>query len=281
LELDDFAVTRINWRPKIKNVGEIISAVNVLPSSVLFIDDNPVERASVQAAHPGIRVLGADQYYLKRILLGAPELQVAKITAEAASKTEMVRAQVKRDESRKTMSSEEFLQSLDLKVTQILVPSSEFEKFPRALELLNKTNQFNTTGKRWSQAELSSYLREGGQIVAYEAEDKFTRYGMIAVVLVSEKIDQIVMSCRVVGMDVEKIVLSTVEHRLRDQGVALISAAFVSTPSNNLCKGLFPSAGYQADLNGNYSKPSTQLLPAPAHITFSTWAPAEALAPAE
>jgi FkbH-like protein len=272
IELDDFAVTRINWRPKIENVGDIIRAVNVLPSSVLFIDDNPAERASVQVAYPGIRTLGANPYYLKRILTGAPELQMAKITSESAAKTDMIRAQIKRDETRNMMSPEDFLKSLNLEVIMTKVQSSDHEKFPRALELLNKTNQFNTTGKRWSHQELDAYIRAGGSCLLFDAEDRFTRYGMIAVGLASNVIDQIVMSCRVIGMEVEKAVISKIEDDLQSRAKAL-AAAFISTPSNNLCKGLFPSAGYELDDSGNFFKPKGRIVPMPGHIAFRNATP--------
>ncbi len=269
LEMDDFAVARINWRPKIENVGNIISVVNVLPSSVLFIDDNPVERAYIEAAYPGIRTLGANPYYLKRILSFAPELQLAKITAESAAKTEMIRAQIERDATRTMMSPEEFLRSLNLEVVMTSIPSSDFEKYPRALELLNKTNQFNTTGRRWSHQELAVYLKDGGSILTFEAEDRFTKYGMISVALVSGKIDQIVVSCRVIGMEIEKLVLSEVEAKLKSRHeIAKFSASFVSTASNKLCKGLFPSAGYGMDSKGDYSKGIDNLQAVPGHIAF-------------
>ena len=90
LSLDDFAVRRINWLPKVENITEIINLVNVLPSSVVFVDDNPVERAAIKASFPEMRVIGADPYSLKRILVWSAETQVPDITAEFGAKTEMI-----------------------------------------------------------------------------------------------------------------------------------------------------------------------------------------------
>ena len=80
---EDFAARRINWDTKVDNLGALLKEVNLLPRNVVYIDDNPVERAAVQAAFPDIRVLGADLYYLRRVLLWSAETQVPVITEES------------------------------------------------------------------------------------------------------------------------------------------------------------------------------------------------------
>jgi HAD superfamily phosphatase (TIGR01681 family) len=89
--IKNFVATRINWEPKATNVAEVIESVNVLPGSVLFVDDNPAERAAVKAAFPDIRVMGASLVHWRRILLWAPELQQPVITDESSQRTEMIR----------------------------------------------------------------------------------------------------------------------------------------------------------------------------------------------
>ena len=84
LPLSEFAVVQINWEPKAQNVEAVLRATSLLARNALFIDDNPVERESVEAAHPEIRTLGADLYAIRRTLMWAPELQVAVITRESA-----------------------------------------------------------------------------------------------------------------------------------------------------------------------------------------------------
>src|SRR5207237_6903915 len=93
VRLEDFAVRKINWQPKADNVEAILAEVNLLPKSVVFIDDNPVERAGIEAAFPEMRVLGPNPYLWRRILLWSPETQVATITAESAARTAMVQQQ--------------------------------------------------------------------------------------------------------------------------------------------------------------------------------------------
>ncbi|HLH93483.1 MAG TPA: HAD-IIIC family phosphatase [Xanthobacteraceae bacterium] len=267
LRLTDFAVRRINWRPKADNLDEIIREVNVLPKSVVFIDDNPVERAAVRAAHPEVRVLEAHPYLIRRILLWAPETQVVGLTEESLRRTEMVRAQVEREADRARMSREEFLASLKVTVKMLEIASTEDNRFPRALELINKTNQFNTTGRRWTRADCAAAFARGARFQAFEVQDRFTRYGLVGVVVVEEgRIDQFVMSCRVLGLDVETAVVAALSKRL--QNGRDLAARLEATDANLPCRDLYDRCGFKQD--GNYwIKPRAHTVEAPAHVALS------------
>src|SRR6266853_747201 len=104
---------------------------------------------AIKAAFPDMRVLGPNPYLWRRILLWSPETQVATVTAESAARTEMVQKQVEREGQRKRLSREDFLGSLEVGASLSEIASTNDARFARALELINKTNQFNTTGKRW------------------------------------------------------------------------------------------------------------------------------------
>jgi FkbH-like protein len=243
LLMDDFASVKINWSPKPLNIREILDEVKLLPSNALFIDDNPAEREAVKQAFPDIRVLGEDLYYLRRILLWAPELQVPFITDESSKRTEMIQAQVVREHSRKSMSREEFLASLELQVDGMHINSPDHPDYERAVELLNKTNQFNTTGKRWSPEELGRFFVEGGVFHAFKVTDKFTAYGLVGLLLVQGNcIRQFVMSCRVVGLDVEQQMLRTVIDHMDDPE---LTAEYVKTEKNHLCTDLYAQNGFE------------------------------------
>lgn len=244
LRLDDFAVRRINWNSKTQNMHGVLADLNLLPRNTVFIDDNPVERVAMRRAFPEMRVLGRYPYYLRRILLWSPEIQVPTITDESNRRTAMVQAQVERENLRKTVSRDEFLRSLNVKV-QIFSVSADHPRFARGFELLNKTNQFNTTGKRWRAEELVSVLESGTQMVAFAVQDEFTSYGLVGVLLVrGAEIMQFVMSCRVVGLNVERAALATVIDSIRVSGREPIAAAFIETEANLLCRDLFPSCGF-------------------------------------
>jgi len=269
IHLDDFAIRKINWRPKTENMEEVLKEANLLPGSVVFVDDNPVERAAMQAHFPEMRILGEHPYYLRRIVLWSPETQVRAITGESAKRTQMVRAQILREQTRKVMSRDEFLATLGLKVNVEIIASERDSDFPRAFELLNKTNQFNTTGARWRKEDLLDGFAQGMAIYTFDATDKFTSYEIVGLaIVVQNRIKQFVMSCRVVGLDIEYAVLPIIEGCIALAGHPQVQADFVETPANKLCHELYQRAGYQLT-NGFWTK-STQAAPsAPAHIKIS------------
>ncbi len=246
LELDDFAFVRINWKTKAENIREIVAAANILPTSVVFVDDNPVERAAVTAELPGVRAIGADPYYTRRILLWSPEAQVAVVTDESSRRTEMIQQQVKREGARKTMSRAEFLAGLNVRVRLVEIDGPQHPNFPRVLELINKTNQFNTNGRRWTQEALVSAIGDGTHRVwAFFVRDVYTEYGLVGVIVFGhDEIEQFVMSCRVLGMDVEVAVLQHLAARRSAVLEAPLTATIVETPANMPCRDLYARSGF-------------------------------------
>ncbi len=278
-----FAVRKINWQPKADNIEAILREVNLLPKSVVFIDDNPVERAAVKAAFPEMRVLGPNPYLWRRILLWAPETQVAAITAESAARTEMVQKQVERETQKKRLSREDFLASLEVRASLGEIASTSDARFARALELINKTNQFNTTGKRWTQQELAAFFRDGGRCFVLDVTDRFTAYGIVGVLLVvGNEIAQFVMSCRVVGMDVEIAAVAGVLQAMAARGPGEIRGSLVPTSANLLCRDLWKRCGFFAVDAEQHQRSADPPLAPPAHIALRLEpAPEPALSAAE
>lgn len=270
LPLENFAIKKINWRPKVENLHDIFKETNILPQNTVFIDDNPVERASICAAFPAIRTLGGDPFVWRRILLWAPETQVATITDESSRRTEMIQAQVERENMRQDMSREQFLASLGVKVTLRRIADVEDSGFARALELTNKSNQFNTTGQRWTLQELRDAMHNGLSLWTFSVEDRFTHYGTVGVLFVSgADILQYVMSCRVVGLEVELAVIARMIDILHAQtGAPTIRARLQETELNALARDLWPRCGFTR-VDDRWIRPSVPSLPAPAHIQIT------------
>jgi FkbH-like protein len=270
LALSDFAVRRINWQSKAENLGEVMRAVNVLPHSVVFIDDNPVERAAIKAAFPDVRVLGAHVYWLRKILLWAPEIQVARVSAESARRTEMVQAQIERELERARMSRADFLESLKLRVRVTELKSGAGSAARRTLELVNKTNQFNTTGRRWSEAELIVALASGTTFHVFDVVDRFTEYGLVGVVVTrGQCIEQFVMSCRVLGMDVELAALAHIVSRMARESAAPLNALIRRTDVNTPCWRLFERFGF-VEMAEGWIEPADFKPPSFDHIQISS-----------
>ncbi len=244
LLLEDFAVRQINWDTKTHNVGVVIRQLNILPSSVVFIDDNPVERAAVMDGYPDIRVLGADPLLIRRTLLWAPETQVAALTRESTVRTEMVQAGLARDEVRETLSREEFLASLDLTVNGRSITQVEDDRFLRALELLNKSNQFNTTGQRWTREMALVRFAAGMWWQVFQVSDRFSHYGLVGVAVChGTTIEQFVMSCRVVGLEAEIAMLALVTAAMGAPRQA-VHGLMTETKANLLARDLFLRCGF-------------------------------------
>jgi FkbH-like protein len=240
MALADFAVRKINFRSKVDNLLEILQEVNLRPQNAVMIDDNPVERASIEAGIPGVRVLGRHPYYLKRILLWSSETQPSVITQESSQKTEMVRAQLQRESSRRQLSQQEFLETLQLCVTVSAVRTTKDLQMSRALELLNKTNQFNTTGARYTLEQCHRYLLAGRQLYVLQAEDRFTQYGLIAAAWVRQNcVDHVVMSCRALGLGIEDALLAHIASQFIRDHQDVMLGRLQPTDANLACRQLY------------------------------------------
>jgi FkbH-like protein len=219
--LSNFASVHISWDSKAQSVGKILSEVNLLPENCLFVDDNPVEREQVRGAFPGISLIAGPISSWRRTLLWAAELQTPVITAESTRRTESVQGMIAREAVRAETDSEDFVLSLGITAKIHAVANVGDKKFARVFELLNKTNQFNTTGARWTEPQIEAFFEQGGVIDAADVADKLNNYGLTALLLRrGGECVQMVMSCRIFGLHVEYMLLqrfleSAVEHGRR------------------------------------------------------------------
>ena len=273
IKLEDFVAVEIGWHTKAESIGRIISSVSLTPRNVLFVDDNPVERESIRAAFPGIRTIGDNPFNTRRILLAAPETQIRVLTRESASRDTMMRKQMERETERSSLTREEFLANLNARVSVGRFINASDPRFARAFELLNKTNQFNTDGKRWTLQEINAFFAEDGQIVSFNVEDKFTEYGLVGVILLQPmKITQFVMSCRVLGLEVEVGVLDFLIRTIRGGGdLGPITAAIVETAANMPCRDVYEKAGFVDRGGGRFAYEAAALPELPKHLWID-WA---------
>jgi FkbH-like protein len=273
LKLQDFAIRRINWRPKVENMAEILAQVNLLPRNVVYIDDNPTERAALSSAFPEMRVLGGTPLTWRRILLWSAETQVPAITAESGVRTEMVRAQVNREEQRERMSREDFLTSLDVRMNMFEIENVDHPRFPRVLELINKTNQFNTTGRRWTHSECATALAGGKIFYAFDVADIHTDYGLVGVVVVDAGgIQQFVMSCRILGLEAEIAAIAHIVKLECARGRDTIFGAMLETDRNLPCRDLYSRCGFEP-VEGGWRRDLLSGIEIPKHINFISHEP--------
>ncbi|MBU2737421.1 hypothetical protein [Acidithiobacillus concretivorus] len=130
-----------------------------------------------------MRTLSGDPEQWRHLLLYSVETQVAQVSAESARRTELVQAKKQQDAAAENMDRTAWLESLQLTLQVETMTDGAHPRYVRALELLNKTNQFNTTGQRWTDAELQNWLAAGGVLLAVSAQDRFAPHGLIALAL--------------------------------------------------------------------------------------------------
>jgi FkbH-like protein len=247
ISLDDFIAPKINWNHKSDNVRAILSELGLSAKSAVFVDDNPVERSEVLNRVPGIRVIGANPYVTRRILLWAAETQRSLMTTESAKRDTSYRAIVDRNAEMALTDRETFLQNLQTAVELDRITDVDSPLVPRVLELANKTTQFNTTGLKWTLPELTSFIENHGALFVFSVRDKFVDYGLVGAVFVSAgAVRQYVMSCRVLGLDIEVDALKQVLQIVREQDEGpFVVGTVTPTEVNTPCRDIFLRSGFQ------------------------------------
>ncbi len=211
LSLDDFDALRINFRPKSTNVAEILEELNVLPEHAVFIDDNPLEREEIQAAFPRMRVLGAELNYVRRELIHSPFTQSDISTAEDRIRGRTARQQAALKRAEATGTAEAFLSSLRLRCQVVELTDPVGPDAARAVQLINKTNQWSLNGERITDAQLRAAMEAGVRLVTGIVHDAHHAYGTVAAALIdsAEKcLTHLVVSCRVIGMGIDDTLMS-------------------------------------------------------------------------
>jgi len=232
---DYFCVKKINFNSKIENIQDILNLTNILPSSVLFVDDHPIERESVKHAFPDIRVIGDDIVFLKKILLTSSELQPIVITKESLNRSASIQHYVIH---KKFGTANEFLTTIDLK---LIVEKTQLCHLNRVFELFNKTNQFNSIGYRYTFDEIHQ-LFENNLIYHGSVSDKYIDYGiMICLILKNNIIEHIIMSCRIFNLSIENAFIKQMMNKISNE---FITVSFKSTDRNNPCLCSFIRCGF-------------------------------------
>jgi FkbH-like protein len=263
LRRDDFAAVQIGWGDKGAGVAAILRELNLLPSSAVFLDDHPAERALVRQTFPEVLVpeLPEDVSAIPSFIAAMDCFETADLTAEDAGRTDLYRQEAqRRGASAGATTVQQWLDSLDIRLT---VRPLDRASLPRAAQLLNKTNQFNMAGRRLGEAELWDWCAQPGRTaLLFSVADKFGDAGATGLVTASTDGDtatlvDLVMSCRVMGKGIEQAMLS---EACRAVGARTVFAPFVVTEKNGPCRQ-FLEAAYAEPPRVDLSR-----LAAPAHV---------------
>lgn len=259
LKEEHFAAMRINWQNKAANIAELAKEINIGLDSIVFFDDNPVERAQVSQAHPEVLVveLPKNPRLYRQTLENLNVFDVLSLTKEDLVRGEMYTGKRKRAELEQSAESiEDFLRTLELKVK--IQPVNDFDT-PRVVQLIGKTNQFNLTTRRYTDAEVRQF-RESKDSIVYSmaVTDKFGDEGVVGVAIVKIKngdwwIDSFLMSCRVIGRSAETALLARIVADARSVKAKRIIGEYIPTKKNPPAADLYEKHGFgmPADSDNN------------------------------
>lgn len=249
LSKEDFIVIKANWDPKDRNLKAIADSLNLLPESLVFIDDNPAERHIVTEQLPGVIApeIGQIHQYICNIDRGG-YFEVTTLSSDDQKRNEMYKENARRAELQASFADyNEYLQSLEMKG---IIKSFESIYMARIAQLTNKSNQFNLTTRRYTQSEIEELASDPEYITLYgKLLDRFGDNGVVSVVighLIDGEchIDLWIMSCRVLKRDMEFAMMDTLVHRCMDRGIKTIYGYYYPTAKNAMVKEFYALQGF-------------------------------------
>ncbi len=251
LRPEHFVATYINWNAKNENLMALAMELNLGLDSFVFWDDNPHERMLVQETLSDVTVPDfperAEDLAPAMTEIYREYFQKPVLTVEDADKTRQYADNAKREALKNSVGSfEDYLKQLQIVVTRV----NAMEHAARLEALLNKTNQFNLTTVRHTTAQVQALLQDPAKrVFVYRVEDCFGDNGIVAAVIVDVKdvpvIEEFVMSCRVMGKNVEHGILNHVENCLKREGFERLMGRFVPTDKNKPVAELYSRCGYE------------------------------------
>jgi len=255
LKEEDFVMIVANWSDKPSNVQDICETLNLGLDAVVFVDDNPSERWLMRKELPAVAVieLPNEPAELARALTSNGFFEAVSVSEEDSRRAVMYGAETKRQKARTQMRSlDEFLQSLDMQITF----STNIDV--RFAQLINKTNQFNLTLRRYTLVELQEISETPGQVmIGASLIDRFGDHGCILALTGHYEDDVLLidcwtMSCRVISRGVEAALLNHLVVIAKKVGVTVLQGYYVAGPRNSLVADHYQQLGFFEIANGRW-----------------------------
>jgi FkbH-like protein len=255
LREENFATMKINWSDKISNMKEIAEELNIGLESIVYFDDDPINRELMLKAIPQIMTvsLPEDPSLYASTLMRINDFNTLAVTSEDMKRGQMYKQEQKRTELKNSASNvEDFLKELQIKVT---MKKADNFTIPRIAQLTLKTNQFNLTTRRYQEEDVQTFAYDQTKLIGCaQTKDKFGDNGITGVYIVnknhSEKewfIDTFLLSCRVMGRGIEDAMLGFILNKAKEEGIMKVKAEFIPTKKNKPCEQLLPDFGFQKE----------------------------------
>jgi FkbH-like protein len=259
LKEDDIAVFMANWDDKATNIERIARQLDLGLDAMVLLDDNPVERAQVREALPQVAVpeVGDDPTAYPRLLLAAGYFESVSFTREDIARAHEYRSNAERSRMLEgSRNLEDFLRSLQM---QIRFAPFDAAGRKRITQLINKTNQFNVTTRRYTEQQVEAMEKSAAHFTLQVAvSDKFGDNGMISVVICNVAgaewhVDTWLMSCRVLNRKVEEAVCNHIVAQASAAGAKRILGTFIPTDRNGIVSNLFERLSFkQGERDGEW-----------------------------
>ena len=253
LKREHFSARRINWSDKVTNIRDIADELNIGLDSIVFIDDSPSERELVKQMLPQVTVPDFPEkpYQLMPFFKQLVEryFRIYAVTAEDRNKTQQYQANAMRKAQQARFADmDSYLRSLAMEIEIIL--ADEFN-LPRIAQMTQKTNQFNLTTRRYTEAEVRQRLNDGWRVYCMSVKDRFGDSGVTGAIFLEQiewdtvGIDSLLLSCRVLGKGIEDAFLGSVLNLLHDEGVQKVVADYIPTAKNSQTADFYDRMGME------------------------------------
>jgi len=250
LREDMFASMMINWNDKATNMKAIAEDINIGTDSLVFIDDDRLNREIVKSELPEVRVvdLPDDPAMYLKALMELNDFNTLRITEEDKKKGRMYAEQRKRTEFRNvTTDLTTYLRELKMEVT---IEKADDFNIPRISQLTQKTNQFNMTTRRYMEEDIKKFASDDKYLVfSVKVADRFGDNGITGLAIVEKerdawRIDTFLMSCRVLGRKIDDVMLSYIVKNAASEGISKIRGEFIPTAKNTPAKNFYKEHGF-------------------------------------
>jgi FkbH-like protein len=250
LRMEDIVSFKANWDPKSENIRNMAAELNLGLDSFVFVDDNPAEIDIVRQFVPEVTtlLLGPDPSDYAGFLQDCRLFEPNSITAEDAERTDQYRSEVQRQELQASVTDmDSYLASLEMEAT-----ISEFASIdvPRLAQLINKSNQFNLTTSRRTEADLLALMKDPSYLgFSMRLKDRFGDHGLISIVIIQQVkssllIDTWLMSCRVLKRQVEDEVLNELARLGKARNCAQLEGIYLPTAKNEMVRDFYSRMGF-------------------------------------
>ena len=263
LNSDDFVIKKVNWNDKVSNLKEISKELNLGIDSLVFVDDSKFEIGLVKDTLPLVENLLVPEnliQYPKELYGLQSYFYKTSYSKEDSLKTKMYSDEKKRNNKKDSYNSiEGYLESLGLELELFW---NDISKVERAAQLTQKTNQFNLTTKRYTEAEILKMTESNKhEVVVFSLKDSFGDYGLTGLAIMENKkndiitIDSLMLSCRVLGRNIELAFFDELIKKMNT--INKIEAIFIKTKKNSQVEKFYDKLGFstvsETEINKEYS----------------------------